>query len=411
MARGKHRKPKENSTTKRVVASAATIGMGAGVALAAGNSAEAATVDQWDAIAKCESGGDWSINYSSDGMSVGGLQFQNASWQDALQYLNAHGVDTSGWTQRLYQGMPRSEVPTKEQTILAAEALLAIQGPGAWVCKGNGLSASMFEGGPRPYGAATTYRSPKPIEPPKPKAKPPVKPRTVKPHVVPSSKSGEYTVQPGDTLYGIAKVRTGNGSADNWESLYEANKRKIGADPDLIYPGQVFVLPWGNELVPAPPSQPKVPAPAPKPKVSTPRASTAVVQLPVHAPVTQGYGNPSSGYTLGYHTGVDFGASYGTIVHAAMGGTVVASDTSSAYGLNVQIRNNDGTYALYAHLSSRSVTPGMTVKAGDQIGNVGNSGTNSSGAHLHFEIRTVPNFAAGNFLNPLSWLRKHGVSV
>ncbi|MFE6846580.1 peptidoglycan DD-metalloendopeptidase family protein [Streptomyces sp. NPDC057686] len=398
VARGKHRKPKENTTTKRIVAGAATIGMGTGIATLATVDARAATLDQWEAIAQCESGGDWSINYSSDGMSVGGLQFQNASWQAALRYLNSHGVDTSGWTQRLYQRMPRSQVPTKEQTVLAAEALLALQGPGAWVCKGQGLSASMFEGGPRPYGPATTYQSPKPIEPPKPK------PRKVEPTVTPPAKAAvEYRVKTGDTLYDITKGFTGDAGVDNWRPLYEANRAKIGSNPDLIYPGQVFTLPWTEQ-------QPETRPQKEKPTPATPPMS-AGYQLPVKAPITQVYGNPGAGYTLGYHTGVDFGASYGTIVHAATGGTVVGSDPSSAYGLNVQIRNQDGTYSLYAHLSARTVSVGMVVKAGQQIGNVGNSGTNSTGAHLHFEIRTQPNFAAGNFMNPVTWLRKHGVAI
>ncbi|MEU8683124.1 peptidoglycan DD-metalloendopeptidase family protein [Streptomyces sp. NPDC048611] len=509
MARGKHRKPKESRAGNRLAAGAVVIGTGVGTSIVTGGSAHAATLSQWEAIAQCESGNDWSINYSGDGLSVGGLQFQNASWRAALAYLNQHGYDTSSWTQNLYQGMPRDKVPTKEQTILAGEALLAIQGPGAWVCKGNGLSASMFEGGPAPYGPATTYGTPKP--------KPP--PTRVRPHVTPPSKAGTYRVQPGDTLYDITKVRTGNAALDNWKPLYEANKAVIGDNPDLIYPGQVFTLPWESKKAGHTSRKPK-PAPSPAPVAESevlklvnaerakagvgnlvadkalddyatkwskrqaaegrmfhsgldfpgspkgenvakgyesaeavmkgwmsspghranildrdftkmgvgrvgdywtqvfaggptapaPRESTAEYQLPVRAPITQKYGNRNPNYTLGYHTGVDFSAPFGTVVRAATGGVVVASDTSSAYGINVQIKNNDGTYTLYAHLSARTVSPGTKVAAGDQIGNVGSTGT-SSGPHLHFEVRTRPQFAAGNFVDPADWLRAHGVTV
>ncbi|WP_432001245.1 peptidoglycan DD-metalloendopeptidase family protein [Streptomyces sioyaensis] len=395
MARGKHRKPKESRAGNRLAAGAVVIGTGVGTSIVTGGSANAATLSQWEAIAQCESGNDWSINYSGDGLSVGGLQFQNASWRAALAYLNQHGYDTSSWTQNLYQGMPRDQVPTKEQTILAGEALLAIQGPGAWVCKGNGLSASMFEGGPAPYGPATTYGTPK-----APKPKPPAR---VRPHVTPPSKAGTYRVQPGDTLYDITKVRTRNTALDNWKPLYEANKAVVGDNPDLIYPGQVFTLPWESKKAGHTPRKPK-------PAVPAPRKSTAEYQLPVRAPITQKYGNRNPNYTLGYHTGVDFSAPFGTVVRATTGGVVVASDTSSAYGINVQIKNNDGTYTLYAHLSARTVSPGTKVAAGDQIGNVGSTGT-SGGPHLHFEVRTRPQFAAGNFVDPADWLRAHGVTV
>jgi len=114
----------------------------------------------WDQIAQNESGQDWCINHSSDGLSVGGLQFQNPSWQGALQYLNSQGYDTSGWTQILYQGMPRSQVPTKAQQITAGEALLKLQ-PNPWAASTGGLSQSqsVFNGGPTPAEFITAAQS------------------------------------------------------------------------------------------------------------------------------------------------------------------------------------------------------------------------------------------------------------
>lgn len=373
--RNTHRKPKEGNTGRKIAAGAVVAGTGLGASVLATGASSAATLPQWEAIAQCESGNDWAINHSSDGLSVGGLQFQNPSWQIALQYLNAHGYDTSTWTQTLYQGMPRDQVPTKEQTILAGEALLAVQGSQAWVCKGVGLSASMFEGGPAPYGPATTYSGSTPVD--------------VAPVVVPPSKSGSrYTVESGDTLYGIAKAHGEGSGSGNWHALYQRNRAVVGSNPDLIYPGQVLRLVGKS----APP----------------PVSSTAEYQRPVPGPITQGFHNPGN-YTLGYHTGVDFRAAFGTPVHAANGGTIVDSDTSAAYGTNVQILNDDGTYALYAHLSAKNVTVGQHVAAGYVIGNVGSTG-NSSGAHLHFEIRIHPLFAEGNFVDPADWLRAHGVT-
>jgi len=243
MTRGRHRKLK-NTPGKRVVV-AVTAGTGVAIPLivGTGGSANAATQEQWEAIAQCESGNDWSINWSSDGMSVGGLQFQNASWKDALSYLRRQGINTSGWTQNLYQGMPRNEVPTKRQTILAGEALLALQGPGAWVCKGVGLGASMFEGGETP--SILSARAP---QSPAPTSKPQ--------HTAPRSESrsetqrrpgttGTHTVRAGDTLSGITAAQ-GRGAATNWRALYEANRDVVGENPHLIYPGQVLELPWAR---------------------------------------------------------------------------------------------------------------------------------------------------------------------
>ncbi|MEW1686230.1 M23 family metallopeptidase, partial [Streptomyces sp. NPDC093594] len=62
----------------------------------------------------------------------------------------------------------------------------------------------------------------------------------------------------------------------------------------------------------------------------------------------------------------------------------------------------------YAHLSSVHVKVGQVVKTGQKIALSGNTG-NSSGPHLHFEIRTTPNY--GSAVNPVTFLRGHGVSL
>ncbi|CAM5457066.1 Peptidoglycan DD-metalloendopeptidase family protein OS=Streptomyces tendae OX=1932 GN=GUR47_02685 PE=4 SV=1 [Streptomyces tendae] len=79
-----------------------------------------------------------------------------------------------------------------------------------------------------------------------------------------------------------------------------------------------------------------------------------------------------------------------------------------AYGNQVVIQLADGHYAQYAHLSSLSVSAGQSVTAGQQVGLSGATG-NVTGPHLHFEIRTTPDY--GSDIDPIAFLRSHGVSV
>ncbi|MFE9766988.1 peptidoglycan DD-metalloendopeptidase family protein [Streptomyces sp. NPDC005808] len=106
---------------------------------------------------------------------------------------------------------------------------------------------------------------------------------------------------------------------------------------------------------------------------------------------------------MSIHTGIDFPVPYGTTVMAATDGTV-RTQWNSAYGNMMIVTAMDGTETWYCHLSSYQVASGTTVKAGDPIANSGNSG-NSTGPHLHFEVRP----AGGSAIDPLSWLRSHGL--
>ena len=368
MAHGKHAREEKNYCKTAALATTGALSL-AGIAGLAG-SANAATNDQWERIAACESGdmytpnsGRWNLSYG-DSSSTGGLQIQGPTWRD---------YGGSAYAPAAYQA-------TKAQQIAIAERILAGQGPGAWVCNnpGHGIASGALSG---QSGNQDATPAPTPTPTPSPS---PIGHKT-------------HTVRAGDTLYGIAKANGQGSGADNWKALYRVNRKVIGANPGLIFPGQVFRV---SPLIRAQPAQPSTPRPSPSPRAYS---------MPVNAPVGQSYGNPGGGYTLGYHTGTDFSASYGTPVKAVSNGTVVASDTSSSYGINIQIRNADGTYSLYAHLSARLTSVGQTVTAGQRVGNVGSTGTNSSGPHLHFEIRTSPRFAAGNFLNPVAWLQGKGV--
>lgn len=124
--------------------------------------------------------------------------------------------------------------------------------------------------------------------------------------------------------------------------------------------------------------------------------------------VSTGYKSGGAVWSSGSHTGVDFHAASGTPVHAVGSGTVVEAGWGGAYGNQVVIKMNDGTYTQYGHLSSISVSVGQTVTPGQQIGLSGATG-NVTGPHLHFEARTSAEY--GSDIDPVAYLRSHGVNV
>lgn len=105
-----------------------------------------------------------------------------------------------------------------------------------------------------------------------------------------------------------------------------------------------------------------------------------------------------------YHGAVDFGVSTGTPVYAAADGIVVTSTWggSDSYGYYIKIKHYNGLYTLYAHGSSLVVSVGQEVKQGQLIMYSGNTG-NSTGPHLHFEVRVSPG-GYSNRVNPLNYL-------
>lgn len=121
--------------------------------------------------------------------------------------------------------------------------------------------------------------------------------------------------------------------------------------------------------------------------------------------ITTGYGRYST--RSGNHTGVDFACSGGTPIMAAKSGKVVISTalkrpngSYKSYGEYIVISHGDGTMTLYAHMlsGSRTVTEGAQVSQGQVIGQVGSTG-NSTGNHLHFEVRVN-----GKCVNPTPYL-------
>ncbi|MEV7033602.1 M23 family metallopeptidase [Streptomyces sp. NPDC093272] len=124
--------------------------------------------------------------------------------------------------------------------------------------------------------------------------------------------------------------------------------------------------------------------------------------------VSTGYKTGGSLWSSGAHTGIDFHAASGTEVHAVGTGTVVSTGWGGSYGNQIVIKMADGMYTQYGHLSSIGVSVGQKVTPGERIALSGATG-NVTGPHLHFEARTTPEY--GSDIDPVAYLRKHGVNV
>ncbi|MFE9444133.1 peptidoglycan DD-metalloendopeptidase family protein [Streptomyces sp. NPDC006602] len=245
-----------------------------------------------------------------------------------------------------------------------------------------------------------------------------------------------YSVQAGDYLAKIADEQNVSGG---WQKLYSDNREAVGGNPSLIHPG--LKLSIGRKATTSTPksssssgsssssksssssgssdssasskSSPSGASSSSKTEAATQSADNAGTSsgftLPVSgASVGTGYHVAGSMWSSGYHTGVDFVVPTGTSLKAVGAGTVVSAGWGGAYGNQVVIRLADGYYAQYAHLSSLSVSSGQSVTAGQQLGLSGATG-NVTGPHLHFEIRTTPDY--GSDVDPVAYLRSKGVAV
>jgi murein DD-endopeptidase MepM/ murein hydrolase activator NlpD len=129
---------------------------------------------------------------------------------------------------------------------------------------------------------------------------------------------------------------------------------------------------------------------------------------PINSGISTAYRAGGGLWSSGYHTGVDFTAAIGTAVRSVGSGTVVEAGWDGSYGNDVIVRMSDGMYVLYGHLSSVGVQVGQSLVPGQLIGQSGATG-NVTGPHLHFEVRTTPDYGAD--VDPVAYLRRHGVSV
>jgi murein DD-endopeptidase MepM/ murein hydrolase activator NlpD len=114
-------------------------------------------------------------------------------------------------------------------------------------------------------------------------------------------------------------------------------------------------------------------------------------------------------WSKGYHTGVDYAVPVGTDVLAVADGEITNANWGKSYGVQL-VQKLDGGWFIYAHLSKALVKPGDKVKAGQVIAKSGNTG-NSTGPHLHAELRTKAHWSSGTDLDPylLIGTKKAGV--
>ncbi len=222
---------------KRTIALAASTAVAVGGSVALAAPAQASTV--WDAVAQCESGGNWSINTGNG--YYGGLQFSASTWKafGGHQYAsNAH-------------------LATKAQQIAIAQKTLAVQGPGAWPTCSKKAGLTKANGGANaaapapakaetkkaaPVKAETKKAAPKKAETKKaaPKASTqktaPKRATTVK--SVATTGKRFITVKAGDTLSQLAAT---HGVQGGWKTLWSLNQAEI-SNPDLIFVGQEIAI-------------------------------------------------------------------------------------------------------------------------------------------------------------------------
>ncbi|MCM2389563.1 transglycosylase family protein [Streptomyces albipurpureus] len=438
-ATGRHRRY-QPSRINRASLTVTASGAGMALPLIGAGPAQAASVDVWEKVAACESTNQWTINTGNG--YFGGLQFSQATWEE--------------YGGREYA--PRADLASKDQQILIAERVLKGQGPGAWpTCS---VRAGLTRGGDAPQvspdrgqsadrgdrAAAQSERtSPKKAAAPR-AAAPAAQPKAT-PTAVPTQREG-YTVTHGDSLSKIAKSEQVKGG---WQRLYSQNRPVIGSDPDMIHPGQRLVVRMQaptkdrpgtqpdkaddkRETKPRPgvrqqtpkqqppqqkPSKQQAPQQQPpkkqtvkkqeaRPASASKPARTSRLSAPVDSSTGTPYRKTGSAWSSGYHTGVDFPVPTGTSVKAVASGRIISAGWGGSYGYQVVIRHNDGRYSQYAHLSALSVRAGQEVASGQRIARSGSTG-NSSGPHLHFEVRTGPGY--GSDIDPLAYLRAGGVSL
>ena len=197
----------------------------------------------------------------------------------------------------------------------------------------------------------------------------------------------QYAVQKGDTLAGVAKkFKADAGEIAQYNNI---------ADNATLNPGDTLIIPNGE-----------VPPTAAQVAQSTHSKAIKSIASGKKTEAYLGGGGPAiAGYfawpvaggviTQGLHgwNAVDIGAPSGTPIYAAAGGTVIIARSggwNGGYGSYVVISHPNGTQTLYAHMSRVLTTVGSQVSQGDTIGKVGSSGE-STGSHLHFEVRGAAN--------------------
>jgi len=196
-------------------------------------------------------------------------------------------------------------------------------------------------------------------------------------------------IQPGQQLVilpvtGLTHTVKNGGTIADVAEIYDADIKEIAlfngiSEDHELQPGDEVIVPNVDPVIKEKPAKNY---PSPSHVVSSPSpASAGYYRNPIPgAIVTQGI--------HGYNA-MDLGAPYGTPIHAAAAGRVISSKGggwNGGYGNMIIISHPNGTQTLYSHQSSNIVSVGQVVSAGEVIGYVGSTG-NSTGNHLHFEVR------------------------
>ncbi|WDQ01537.1 transglycosylase family protein [Micromonospora chalcea] len=204
-----------SARSRRTALGAVVTGAVVGVATLFGPAAPASAGVNWDAVARCESGGNWKINTGNG--YYGGLQFSRATW--------------NGYGGQKYAA--RADLASRSEQIAVAEKVLRGQGIGAWpTCgkKGGSANAAATRSERAAPKKATSKKSA-----PKRAATRKAAPERAAMTAAPQPSAGTYVVRRGDTLSEIAVAQRVDGG---WRALHERNRAVVGDDPGLIFPGQ-----------------------------------------------------------------------------------------------------------------------------------------------------------------------------
>lgn len=190
-----------------------------------------------------------------------------------------------------------------------------------------------------------------------------------------------HKVTKGDTLWDISMAY----KVDS-ETIQKANPEMV---PAALRPGDELIIPGGRM-----PDRTSTVSRGASSRSSSSSSSSTSYAWPVKGRITSGFGLRSGGF----HEAIDIGVPTGTTVRAARAGKVTFSGWASGYGYLVKISHGNGYETRYAHNSKLLVNVGQQVEQGQAIAYSGSTG-NSTGPHLHFEIRKN-----GVELNPISVL-------
>ncbi|MFJ1541252.1 transglycosylase family protein [Micromonospora chalcea] len=209
-----------SARSRRTALGAVVAGAVVGVATLFGPAAPASAGVNWDAVARCESGGNWKINTGNG--YYGGLQFSRATW--------------NGYGGQKYA--VRADLASRSEQIAVAEKVLRGQGIGAWpVCgkKGGSANAAATRSERATPKKAAPKKTTSKKAAPKRAATRKAAPQRAATTVASRPSSGTYVVRRGDTLSEIAVAQRVDGG---WRALHERNRAVVGDDPGLIFPGQ-----------------------------------------------------------------------------------------------------------------------------------------------------------------------------